>query len=125
MNGGVERDRRITDELTRFLIRDNPDEHVADGRVADAYAAAPQEPRPKVGRRTDLLLACLIVVIAFGLLHFVTPWGETDTISRLIYAIVSGDWSAAVLSAAVILICGCLIVPLPYVVLRSIRGRSR
>jgi hypothetical protein len=79
MSGGVERDRRITDELTRFLIRDNPDR-----RVADAYAAAPEEPRRKVGRRTDLLLACLIVVIAFGLLHFVTPWGETDTINRLI-----------------------------------------
>jgi hypothetical protein len=125
MSGGVERDRRITDELTRFLIRDNPDRRVADGRVADAYAAAPEEPRRKVGRRTDLLLACLIVVIAFALLHFVTPWGEKDTINRLIYSIVSGDWSAAVLSAAVLLICGCLLVPLPYVVLRSIRERAR
>jgi hypothetical protein len=123
MNGGVERDRRITDELTRFLIRDNPDERVADGRLADA--PEPEEPRREVGRRTDLLLACLIVVVAFGLLHFVTPWGETDTISRLIYAVVNGDWSAAVLSAAVLLICGCLLVPLPYVVLRSIRDRAR
>jgi hypothetical protein len=125
MNGGVEPDRRITDELTRFLIRDNPDGRVADGRVADGHAAAPEEPRRKAARRTDLLLACLIVVIAFGQLHFVTRWGERDTISRLIYAIVSGDWGAAVLSAAVLLICGCLLVPLPYVVLRSIRGRAR
>jgi hypothetical protein len=55
MNGGVERDRRIADELTRFLIRDKP-----DGRVADDHAAAPEEPRQKADRRTDLLISCLI-----------------------------------------------------------------
>jgi hypothetical protein len=119
MKGGVKHDRRITDELTRFLIHDNP-----DGRAADDHAAAPEDPRRTAGKRTDLLLACLIVVIVFGLLHFVTSWGETDTLSSLVYAIVSGDWGAAALSAAVLLICGCLLVPLPYVVLRSIRGRA-
>ena len=119
MNGGVERDRRITEELTRYLIRDDPTR-----RAGDDHLAAPEDPRRTAERRTDLLLASLIVVIAVGLLHFVTPWGATDTISRLFYAIVSGDWGAAVLSAAVLFICGCLLVPLPYVVLRSIRGRA-
>jgi hypothetical protein len=119
MKGGIEHDRGITDELTRFLIRDNP-----DGRMADDHAAAPEDPRRTPGRRTDLLLACLIVVIVFGLLHFVTSWGETDTLSSLVYAIVSGDWGAAALSVAVLLICGYLLVPLPYVVLRAIRGRA-
>jgi len=67
---------------------------------------------------------CLIVVVAVGLLHFVTPWGETDTISILVYGVEDGDWAAAALNAAVLLICGCLLVPLPYVLLRSIRGRA-
>jgi hypothetical protein len=40
MNGAVERDRRITDELTRFLIRDNPDGRAADGRVPRSRRSA-------------------------------------------------------------------------------------
>jgi hypothetical protein len=118
MKGGVEWDRSITDELTRFL-RDNP-----DARVVDDHAAAPEDPRRKAERRTDLLLACLIVVVAVGLLHFVTPFGKTDMISNLVYAIEGSDWAAAALNAAVLLICGGLLVPLPYVLLRSIRGRA-
>ena len=94
MNGGVERDRGIAHELTRFLIRDNPD-----------------GARPTI---TDRLRAAALR----------DPWGETDTISSLVYAIVSGDWGAAALSAAVLLISGRLLVPLPYAVLRSIRGRA-
>ena len=78
MRDGAERDRSITDELTRFL-RDDP-----DARVVDDQTAAPEDPRRKAERRTDLLLACLMVVVALGLLHFVTPWGETDTISILV-----------------------------------------
>ena len=118
MRDGAERDRSITDELTRFL-RDSP-----DARVVDDHAAAPEDPRRKAETRTDLLLACLIVVVAVGLLHFVTPWGETDTISILVYGVEDGDWAAAALNVAVLLICGCLLVPLPYVLLRSIRGRA-
>ena len=68
---GVESDRNITDELTRFL-RDNP-----GAPVVDNIAAALKDTRPKAQRRTDLLLACLIVVVAIELLHFVTPWGIT------------------------------------------------
>jgi len=74
MNGGVERDRGIAHELTRFLIRDNPD-----------------GARPTI---TDRLRAAALR----------DPWGETDTISSLVYAIVSGDWGAAVLGAAVLLL---------------------
>jgi len=116
MRDGAERDRSITEELTRFL-GDNP-----DARVVDDQTAAPEDPRRKAERRTDLLLACRMVVVALGLLHFVTPWGETDTISILVDGFEDGDWAAAALSAAVLLICGCLLVPLPYVLLRSIRG---
>jgi hypothetical protein len=118
MKDGAERDRRMTDELTRFL-RDKP-----DARVVDDQAAAAEDPRRKAERRTDLLLACLIVVVALGLLHFVTPWGDTDTISILVYGVEDGDWAAAALNAAVLLICGCLLVPLPYMLLRFIRGRA-
>ena len=64
---GVESDRNITDELTRFL-RDNP-----GAPAVDNIAAALKDTRPKAQRRTDLLLACLIVVVALELLHFMTP----------------------------------------------------
>jgi len=117
MTDGTDRGR-ITDGLTRFL-RDNPDARVLDNQPA------PQGPRRKPERRTDLLLACLMVVVAVGLLHFATPWGVTDTISHLVYAIEDGDWAAAALNAAVFLISAGLLVPLPYVLLRSIRSRSR
>jgi hypothetical protein len=122
---GAERDQRITDELTRFL-RDNPDARVVcDHAAAPENAGAPQDStHRKAESKTDLLLACLIVVIAVGLLHFVTPWGKTDPISGLVYAIVSGDSAAAALSAAVLLICGLLLIPFPYVLLRSIRRRA-
>jgi hypothetical protein len=122
---GAERHRRITDELTRFLIRDNPDARVVDNRAAaPEHAAAPQDTQGKAIRKTDLLLACLIVVVAFGLLHFVTPWGEMDVISGLTHAIERGEWSAAALRFAVLVVCAGLVVPLPYVLLRYIRGRA-
>jgi hypothetical protein len=122
---GAERHRRITDELTRFLIRDNPDARVVDNRAAaPEHAAAPQDTQGKAIRKTDLLLACLIVVVAVGLLHVATPWGKADPISGLVYAIVSGDWAAAALSTAVLLLCVLLLIPLPYVLLRSIRRRA-
>jgi hypothetical protein len=123
---GAERDRRITDELTRFLIRDNPDARVVvDHVAAPKDAAGPRDPtHRKAERKTDLLLACLIVVVAVGLLHVATRWGETDPISGLVYVIASGDWTAAALSATVLLICGLLLIPLPYVLLRSIRRRG-
>jgi hypothetical protein len=75
----AERDQRITDELTRFLIRDNPDAPrvVRDHAAAPENAAAPQDPtHRKAESKTDLLLACLIVVVAVGLLHFVIPWAR-------------------------------------------------
>jgi hypothetical protein len=115
----VELDRSITDELTRFL-RDNP-----DAPVVDDHAAAPKDSRPKARRGTDLLFACLIVVVAVELLHFVTPWGKTDMISNLDDAIERGRWAYAAMNAAVLLFCVLLFIPLPYVLLRSIRiGRD-
>jgi hypothetical protein len=116
MHARVEPDSRITDELTRSL-RDNP-----DARVVDDHVAVPKDPRPKAQKRTDLLLACLIVVVAVELLHFVTPWGKTDMISNLDDAIESGRWALAAVNATVLLICVLLLIPLPYVLLRSIRG---
>jgi len=61
---GVDSDRNITDELTRFL-RDNP-----GAPVVDNIAVALKDTRRKKKRRTDLLLACLIVVVALELLPF-------------------------------------------------------
>jgi hypothetical protein len=83
-----------------------------------------KDPRRKAKRRNDLLLACLIVVVAIELLHFVTPWGRTDVISNLGDAIEDGDWAAAAVNAAVFLLCVLLFIPLPYVLLRSIRRRA-
>jgi hypothetical protein len=102
----------------RDFLRDDP-----DVRAVDKHAAARDEPRWKLNS-TDLLLACLIVVVAFGLLHFVTPWGEMDVISGLTHAIERGDWSVAALRFAVLVVCAGLVVPLPYVLLRYIRGRA-
>jgi len=102
----------------RDFLRDDP-----DVRAVDKHAAARDEPRWKLNS-TDLLLACLIVVVAFGLLHFVTPWGEMDVISDLTHAIERGDWSVAALRFAVLVVCAGLVVPLPYVLLRYIRGRA-
>ena len=115
---GAESDRRITDKLTRFL-RDNP-----DVPAVDDHAAAPKNPRQKAQRRTDLLLACLIVVVAVELLHFVTPWRKTDMITNLDDAIERGRWAVAAVNAAVLLLCVLLLIPLPYVLLRSIRRQS-
>jgi hypothetical protein len=115
---GVESDRKITDELTRFL-RDN-----SGAPVADNIAAALKDTRPKAQRRTDLLFACLIVVVAIELLHFVSPWGKTDIISNLGDAIEHGRWAHAAVNAAVLLLCVLLFIPLPYVLLRSIRRRA-
>jgi hypothetical protein len=116
---GAERDQLITDELTRFL-RDNP-----SAPVVDNIAAALKDPRQKMKRRTDLLLACLIVVVAIQLLHFMTPWGRTDIISNLGDAIEHGRWANAAVNAAVLLLCVLLLILLPYVLLRSIRrGRD-
>jgi hypothetical protein len=67
---------------------------------------ARDNPRRKVGRAIDLLLACLIVIMPVGLLHFVTAWGETDTISLLVHDIERGRWAGAVLYGAVLLLCG-------------------
>ena len=109
---GVDSDRNITDELTRFL-RDN-----AGAPLVDNIAVALKDPRRKAKRRTDLLLACLIVVVTIELLHFVTPWGRTDNLSD---AIEHGRWAHAAVNAAVFLLCVLLFIPLPYVLLRSIR----
>jgi len=114
---GVESDRNITDELTRFL-RDNP------APVVDNIAAALKDTRRKKKRRTDLLLACLIVVVALELLHFMTPWGKTDMITNLDDAIERGRWDLAAVNAAVLLLCVLLLIPLPYVPLRSIQRRA-
>jgi hypothetical protein len=66
---GAERDRRITDELTRF-IRDNPDARVVvDHVAAPKDAGAPRDPTHRKAKKPDVLLACLIVVVAVGLLH--------------------------------------------------------
>ena len=92
-------------------------------RAVDKHAAARDEPRWKLNS-TDLLLACLIVVVAFGLLHFVTPWGEMDVISGLVHAVERGEWSATAFRFAVLIVCAGLVVPLPYVLLRRIRGRA-
>jgi hypothetical protein len=115
---GAESDRKLTDELTRYL-RDNP-----GAPVVDNIAAALKDTRPKAQRRTDLLLACLIVVVALELLHFVTPWGKTDIISNLGDAIEHGRWALAAVNAAVLLFCVLLLIPFPYVLLRSIRWRD-
>jgi len=115
---GVESDRNITDELTRFL-RDNP-----GAPVVDNIAAALKDTRRKKKRRTDLLLACLIVVVALELLHFMTPWGKTDMITNLDDAIERGRWDLAAVNAAVLLLCVLLLIPLPYVLLRSIQRRA-
>jgi hypothetical protein len=120
----AEQDRGAADEWDRIAVgvrdflRDDP-----DARVVDKHAAAPDKPRRKLNS-TDLLLACLIVVVAFGLLHFVTPWGEMDVISGLTHAIERGEWSAAALRFAVLVVCAGLVVPLPCVLLRYIRGRA-
>jgi hypothetical protein len=115
---GAESDRNITDELTRFL-RDNP-----GAPVVDNIAVALKDPRRKAKRRTDLLLACLIVVVVLELLHFVTPWGKTDMITNLDDAIERGRWTLAAVNAAVLLLCVLLFIPLPYVLLRSIRRQA-
>jgi hypothetical protein len=85
--------------------------------VADDHAAAPEEPRQKADRRTDLLLSCLIVGVGVALLHFATPMGAIDTISLLIRAIELGA-----LDGTVLVVSLALLVPLPYVLLRAIRG---
>ena len=124
MRRSTEQDRSAADEWDRIaagvraFLRDG-----ADVRAVDEHAAARDEPRWKLNS-TDLLLACLIVVVAFGLLHFVTPWGEMDVISGLVHAIERGEWSAAALRFAVLVVCAGLVVPLPYVLLRYIRGRA-
>ena len=120
---GAEEDRIAADEWDRIaagvrdFLRDDP-----DVRAVDKHAAARDGPRWKLNS-TDLLLACLIVVVAFGLLHFVTPWGEMDVISGLVHAVERGEWSAA-FRFAVLVVCAGLVVPLPYVLLRRIRGRA-
>jgi hypothetical protein len=111
-------DRSAAGELLRDFLRDDP-----DARVADERAVARDKQRRKPNR-TDLLLAGLIVVVAFGLLHFVTPWGEMDVISGMTHAIERGEWSAAALGFAVLVVCAGLVVPLPNVLLRYIRGRA-
>jgi hypothetical protein len=111
-------DRSGAGELLLDFLRDDP-----DARVVDKRAAAPAEPRRKPNS-TDLLLACLIVVVAFGLLHFVTPWGQMDVISGLAHAIERGEWSAVAFRFAVLVVCAGLVVPLPCVLLRYIRGRA-
>ena len=111
-------DRSAANELLRDFLRAGP-----DARVVDERAAARDEPS-RMPNSTDLLLACLIVVVAFGLLHFVTPWGEMDVISGLVRAIERGEWSAAALRFAVLVVCAGLVVPFPYVLLRRIRGRA-
>jgi hypothetical protein len=122
--GRAEQDRSAADEWDRIaagvldFLRDDP-----DARVVDRHAAARDEPRRKLNS-TDLFVACLIVVVAFGLLHFLTPWGDMDVISGLAHAIERGEWSAAALRFAVFVVCAGLVVPLPYVLLRYIRGRA-
>ena len=124
MRRSTEQDRSAADEWDRIaagvraFLRDG-----ADVRAVDEHAAARDEPRWKLNS-TDLLLACLIVVVAFGLLHFVTPWGEMDVISGLVHAVERGEWSAAALRFAVLVVCAGLVVPFPYVLLRRIRGRA-
>jgi hypothetical protein len=93
--------------------------------VVDDRGAAPKDSRPKAQRRTDLFLACLIVVVAVELLHFVTPWGKTDMISNLDDAIERGRRALAAGNAAVFLLCVLLFIPLPYVPLRSSRRRAQ
>jgi len=140
-------DRRITDELGRSsaadeqiksYLRDNP-----DVRVVKGFRAAPdlaENPPPDDGKsaagkatetrprqkwdRIDLALACLIVVVAFGLLHFLTPLGETDTITSLVRAVELDRWGLAAVDAAVLLVSGLLFIPLAYLMLRYIRGRA-
>jgi hypothetical protein len=120
----AEQDRSAADEWDRIaagvcdFLRVDP-----DVRAVDKHAAARDEPRRKLNS-TDLLLACLIVVVAFGLLHFVTPWGEMDVISSLVHAVERDEWSAAAFRFAVLVVCAGLVVPLPYVLLRRIRGRA-
>ena len=96
----AELDRSAADEWDRIaagvrdFLRDDP-----DVRAVDKHAAARDEPRWKLNS-ADLLLASLIVVVAFGLLHFVTPWGEMDVISSLVHADTTncihqiGSWAA-------------------------------
>jgi hypothetical protein len=110
-----ERDRSVTDGLTRFL-RDHP------GALVDEPTPAPKEPVRSTFWR-DLLISCLIVGVAVALLHFATPIGAIDTISNLIRAIELGDWAGAALDGIVVVVCLALLVPLPYVLLRAIRGR--
>jgi hypothetical protein len=46
-----------------------------------------------------------------------------DVISSLVHAVERGEWSAA-FRFAVLVVCAGLVVPLPYVLLRRIRGRA-
>jgi len=111
-------DRIAAGELLRDFLRDGP-----DARGVDERTVARDKQRRKLNS-TDLLLAGLIVVVAFGLLHYGTPWGEMDVISGLTHAIERGDWSVAAFRFAVLIVCAGLVVPLPYVLLRRIRGRA-
>jgi len=141
-------DRRITDELGRSsaadeliksYLRDNPDVRVVKGFRAPPPDLA-ENPPPHDGKSTagkatetrprqkwdriDLALACLIVVVAFGLLHFLTPLGKTDTITSLVYAVELDRWGLAAVDAVVLLVCGLLFIPLAYLMLRYIRYRA-
>ena len=78
--------------------------------MVDNIAVALKDPRRKAKRRTDLLLACLIVVVVLELLHFVTPWGKTDMITNLDDAIERGRWTLAAVNAAVLLLCVLLFI---------------
>ena len=79
------------------------------------------DPRRKVGRAIDLLFACLIVIVPVGLLHFVTAWAKTDTISLFFRDIGRGTWAGAALEATVLLLCAGMPVWLVYAVLRAVR----
>ncbi len=111
--------RTPEEELIDAIFCENPEALIT--RHDDIAAVPRDDPRRKVGRAIDLLLACLIVIVPVGLLHFVTAWGETDTISLLVRDIERGRWAGAVLNGAVLLLCGGLPVWLVYALLRAVR----
>lgn len=111
--------RTPEEELIDAIFQENLDALIS--RHDEIAAVARDDPRRKVGRAIDLLLACLIVIMPVGLLHFVTAWGETDTISLLVHDIERGRWAGAVLYGAVLLLCGGLPVWIVYALLRAVR----
>ena len=112
-------ERTLAEELIDDIFRENLDAFITRH---DEIAAVPRDdPRRKVGRAIDLLLACLIVIVPVGLLHFVTAWGEADTINLLFRDIERGTWAGVALDGTVLLLCGGLPVWLVYAVLRAVR----